>query len=288
MSRITVLLAIGAIVSLVPGCAQEQEGAGSWIEGNLPQEEYQVAERAEPTGTDFNRYLYEGYMELAARERAEYDWRDSELFSKKALAAAEDDWVAPETLFDRSLPEDSVAELRAAHGDLVSMLGHGARAEVPADAARAQVNFDCWVQEQEENHQPDDIAACRAEFYDALGRVQTAMASGALDYVVYFGTDSAKLAPEQVEAVMSTAAFAKDRPYKILVSGYTDNTGSEARNMTLSKERAEAVEQLLLSAGVKGEQIESAYYGSAQPAVKTEPNTSESMNRRVEIKLSTE
>jgi outer membrane protein OmpA-like peptidoglycan-associated protein len=285
MLKFVVILASGAAAVLLGACTEQQPGMQSWIEENVPQERYQVAKRAEPTGSAFNRHLYEGYIELSERERAEYDWGDSRRFANKALAAAEGQIVNPEPLYDRNLPADTVDELAAASRNLTSLFDQGARSTAPADAALAQVSFDCWMQEQEENHQPEDIAACRDAFYDAVGRTQTAMAPRQPDYVVYFSTDSTKLAEQQLETVMAAAAAAKGAPLKVLVSGYTDTTGPDARNVTLSEERAEAVKMLLLSAGLKTEQIEAAHYGAAHPAVETGPGKPEPKNRRVEIKL---
>ncbi len=40
------------------------------------------------------------------------------------------------------------------------------------EAANAQVMFDCWMQEQEENFQPPDIARCRDGFSAAIAAVE--------------------------------------------------------------------------------------------------------------------
>ncbi len=259
--------------------------AGSWIEQNLPQEPYQVASKAEPTGSTFNRHLYDGYLKLSAGERDEYDWSDSAYFADKALAAAGDEEVSPDALDDRRLPGSTLGEITAARGQLASLLERGARSKAPADAAKAQVSFDCWVQEQEENHQPEDIAACRNAFYGAVGGVQTAMGLRRDNYVVYFNTGSADLAKRQLDTLMDAAVTAKGGPFKVLVSGHADLTGPDARNNTLSEERAEAVKKLLLSTGLKADEIVTSHHGTAQPAVATGPDTPEPKNRRVEIKL---
>jgi len=103
------------------------------------------------------------------------------------------------------------------------------------------------------------------------------------DFVVYFSTDSAKLAEQQFETVKAAITAAKGTPFKVLVSGHTDATGPDARNVTLSEERAEAVKMLLLSAGLKAEQIEATHYGATFPAVETGLGKPEPKNRRVEI-----
>lgn len=285
MANVARILMTGTAALLLAGCAREAEVARSWIEQNLPQETYQVARNTEPTGSAFNRQLYEGYMELAAGERAEYDWGDSRHFANKALAAAEDQEVGPDPLYDRDLPVDSLDEFKLARRALTSVLERGARSQLTVDAAKAQVSFDCWAQEQEENHQSEDITACRNDFYDAIGKVQTAMGLRKDDYVVYFNSGSANPAKRQLDKVMDAAVTAKGRSLKVLVSGHTDTTGTGERNKLLAAERAEAVKKLLLSVGLKDDQIVTSAHGAAQPAVATGPGTPEPKNRRVEIKL---
>ncbi len=281
MSKVLIMLALGSVALLLSACTEQQPGMKAWIEDNVPQESYQVAKRAEPMGDAFSSHLYEGYMELAERERAEYDWGDSRRFADKALAAAEGQVVNADGPYDRKLPADKVDELAAAHWKLNALFDGGARLKAPADTAMAQVSFDCWIQEQEENHQPKDIAVCRDIFYSSVGRVQAAMSLN--DFVVYFSTDSAKLAESQFETVKAAITAAKGVPFKVLVSGHTDATGPDARNVTLSEERAEAVKMLLLSAGLKAEQIEATHYGATFPAVETGLGKPEPKNRRVEI-----
>ncbi len=286
MFNVARILITGMAALLLAACAREGEVARSWIEQNLPQETYQVAKRTTPTGSAFNRQLYDGYMALAAAERAEYDWADSRHFADKALAAAEDQEVSPDALYERKLPADKRDEIKLARKDLTSVLERGARSRLTADAAKAQVSFDCWVQEQEENHQSEDITACRNDFYTAIGRVQTALGlRKGDDYVVYFSSGSANPAKRQLDKVMDAATIAKGGSLKVLVSGHTDTTGTGERNKLLAAERAEAVKKLLLSAGLKDDQIVTSAYGAARPAVATGPGTPEPRNRRVEIKL---
>src|SRR3546814_14624397 len=58
----------------------------------------------------------------------------------------------------------------------MAVLAAGAAQSDPTQAAEAQVAFDCWMQEQEENFQPDDIAACRDRFEAAMAGLERAPA----------------------------------------------------------------------------------------------------------------
>jgi len=70
----------------------------------------------------------------------------------------------------------------------------------------------------------------------------------------------------------------------IAIKGHTDSDGSEAHNLTLSVNRAQAVKEYLeANAGIKGDRIRVVGYGEALPMV---PNTSaanKQINRRVEV-----
>ena len=51
----------------------------------------------------------------------------------------------------------------------------GGREAEPAQAARAQAGFECWLEQQEEGHQAADIAACRKQFETAVAAVEDAI-----------------------------------------------------------------------------------------------------------------
>ena len=126
------------------------------------------AKDLQPGGSEFSKNLYSGYIDLSASEFSEGDYRDSDNFALRASAAAGDKPGGPEDIGQRKLPSNKQGELSEARARLVAALSAGAREKAPTHAANAQVMFDCWMQEQEENRQPDDIASCRAGFQQAL------------------------------------------------------------------------------------------------------------------------
>ena len=129
----------------------------------------------DPQGSEFNTQLYAGYIELSSGELAEYDFRDSDVFAMKAAVAARGDDVRPSAVEDRRIAADKVEELSKARARLMAMLYGGGKNKAPISAARAQISFDCWMQEQEEGHQPGDIADCRNAFYGSVVAVEVAM-----------------------------------------------------------------------------------------------------------------
>jgi len=137
------------------------------------------AKMADTAKTAFNYNLYEGYIGLSKMEYGEGDYKDSDRFAMRAMTASmakKDTKVKPEGFKARHLPADSMDDLRRARGKLMIALAQGGRANFPRYAAEAQVKFDCWMQEQEENFQPKDIAACRKGFEKALAKLNKMMA----------------------------------------------------------------------------------------------------------------
>ncbi|MEX2453914.1 MAG: OmpA family protein, partial [Rhodospirillaceae bacterium] len=131
------------------------------------------AETAAPPADAFAAALQSGYVALARAERDENDFGDARSFAARALDAAAGRPPAPESLGARRLPQESVPELADARARLMRALDAGARSLSPHDAAEAQFGFDCWMQEQEENFQPDDIAGCRARFLAAAASLES-------------------------------------------------------------------------------------------------------------------
>ncbi len=243
------------------------------------------AQNATPTGTPFQNALYEEYVALAVAEYDEGDYGDSDFFSGKALAAAAGESVGPQPLEERMLPEDAAGDLADARQRLVAALTAGAGSSQPAIAAEAQASFDCWMQEQEENYQPDHIAACREAFEAAMAALDPQpMVFEPKSFTVYFVTGSAELTGSALEVVRQAADAAKNNAgTRIEVVGHTDTVGSAAANQALSEARAQAVKQALMEQGVAGGRVVVGATGEQALAEPTDDDTDNRLNRRVEI-----
>lgn len=71
----------------------------------------------------------------------------------------------------------------------------------------------------------------------------------------------------------------------IIVSGHTDNTGTDAINNPLSQNRAKSVSAYLVGKGVSSSRITAVGYGSTQPVASNSTAAGRAQNRRVEIKI---
>jgi outer membrane protein OmpA-like peptidoglycan-associated protein len=66
------------------------------------------------------------------------------------------------------------------------------------------------------------------------------------------------------------------------IAGYTDNTGDPAANVALSQQRADAVRNVLIHAGVDPSMLVAKGYGSANPIANNDLLEGRFRNRRIE------
>lgn len=73
--------------------------------------------------------------------------------------------------------------------------------------------------------------------------------------------------------------------FSLKLAGHTDNTGSMALNLRLSKDRAESIKAYLVSQGANASRIEATGYGPNQPIASNKTADGRQKNRRVEFTL---
>jgi outer membrane protein OmpA-like peptidoglycan-associated protein/outer membrane murein-binding lipoprotein Lpp len=284
MNKMTVIIA-GAVSLVLAGCASSR----------IPD-----IKMNPPAGEAFEIGLHQGYIKLAEMEAAEFDWGDADTFANRADAISGGAKVGPEAISSRNLPAINVATMTAVRERLMNALNAGGATVLPKEAANAQVMFDCWMQEQEENFQPEDIAACRASFTASIEKLEAAlkpampaptpapmkaeMPALPAPMVVYFGFDSADLDGVAAATVdQAVKAFKLTKATKIMVRGYTDASGASAYNTALSELRVAVVLGALMDRGMNDKQLAPLSYGEKNQAVKTADGAKEGKNRRVEL-----
>lgn len=131
-----------------------------------------------------------------------------------------------------------------------------------------------------------------AKLDDLTHQVQTVQdakqdASGVLDGLqgdVLFRTGSAEITPEiahQIEVLAQ--AVAKSPALKVRVDGYADPRGTVDTNLKLSQDRANAVRDLFLAAGISDDVLEVNAYGKSQSVALD--NDGYALERRVRLTL---
>jgi OOP family OmpA-OmpF porin len=71
--------------------------------------------------------------------------------------------------------------------------------------------------------------------------------------------------------------------YNILIEGYTDSTASAKFNLYLSKQRAIAIENILLISNISKKRIITKWYGETMPIASNITKVGRAKNRRVQI-----
>jgi OOP family OmpA-OmpF porin len=103
---------------------------------------------------------------------------------------------------------------------------------------------------------------------------------------VLFGLGSAELSDPPPAAVRQLAAILTSQPtWAATIVGHTDNSGSEETNVALSLQRAEAVRDALVAAGVHETTLSVDGAGSGRPVADNSTPEGRAENRRIELEI---
>jgi OmpA-OmpF porin, OOP family len=109
-------------------------------------------------------------------------------------------------------------------------------------------------------------------------------AKGRIVLYINFDVDKAVPLPDSVPVLQEVYKLMEtDGTLKIQVEGHTDNSGDVARNMDLSKERARAIKDKLVAAGIDAARLKAEGFGSSRPLSKSNTDAGRAQNRRVEL-----
>ncbi|NRF39339.1 DUF6089 family protein [Pedobacter foliorum] len=100
-----------------------------------------------------------------------------------------------------------------------------------------------------------------------------------------FDLGKATIRSKSYATLNRVAALLVEKNFSLKLAGHTDNTGSAALNMRLSKDRAESVKAYLVSQGANASRIEATGYGMGQPIASNKTAAGRQKNRRVEFTL---
>ena len=159
------------------------------------------ARKSPPPDRAYMNVLYEGYLELSDAEYREGDYPDSDLFARKAMAAAGGTALPPEEPGAWRLTDEAREELGGVCARLVAAIGAPATQQATRLRAEAQVMFDCWIQEKAEDRQPGDIARCRDETLSGLA---------ALEAMIADEEEQKAAAEERARAAVEAACLAEE------------------------------------------------------------------------------
>lgn len=105
-------------------------------------------------------------------------------------------------------------------------------------------------------------------------------------YGIHFDTGSSKLRSDSLPALNAVLGLINGRPgSNWIIAGHTDNQGSDALNIPLSKARAGSVISWLTAHGVEGSRLEPQGFGATRPVADNSTANGRFLNRRVEVAL---
>jgi OmpA-OmpF porin, OOP family len=120
---------------------------------------------------------------------------------------------------------------------------------------------------------PVDATVCQQLFSDILtkGKIRFSPGRAKID------PDSAGLLDRLVETALRCPNA------QIVIAGHTDASGDDALNQALSEERAKAVSDYLVKAGLPADRFTATGYGSSQPIATNDTDEGKAQNRRIDF-----
>lgn len=101
---------------------------------------------------------------------------------------------------------------------------------------------------------------------------------------ILFGFDSSTLKADAMESLDNLVVILNRYPdTDILITGHTDNTGTDSYNLALSERRARAVSGYLTKKSIPASRLKTIGYGKSDPRYSNETEDGRASNRRVEF-----
>jgi OOP family OmpA-OmpF porin len=289
-ANVSKVVAVSAFAILLGACAGNQIDA---------------LNKAPLSGNAYRDQLSANYAEFAKYEYEEmYDGTSASHFAKKAMDSLKGTTIQPEQPEKWGISnKEMMRDLQGARAQLISSLNKGASERLPADAARAMVSYDCWVEQSAEAWQYKDIAGCRESFKSAMYRIDQGMRQPIAEvmpapaappslallpaqYVLFFDWNSAIVndgARDIIQSAANTARGAGIGSFDLV--GHADRSGPTDYNQRLSVRRANAVAKILVDMGYDSREIRVTGHGELDPLTPTGDGVREPQNRRVQIEI---
>ena len=272
---------------------------------------------------EFAESLSNEYMKFAIYELKEMhdDW-DAHIFAKKALAAKKGEQVLPELTSKWRISKNYKELANNKRKEILTALKDKNSINFPHLSAKAQIGFDCWLEQLEEGWQHDHIKECYEMMNKSLLSLKKEIHSLASDnpkkrisseinekeritpakiitdnqsnqngilvqkLKVYFDHNEYNLNNKAIRDLEIFFSKIKNGYTRIILEGHTDRSGTEKYNLNLANKRAKAVKEYLVKRNILENAIITKVYGESQPLIHTRDGIREEKNRRVHIEIS--
>ncbi|MBU4317726.1 MAG: OmpA family protein [Proteobacteria bacterium] len=236
----------------------------------------QALARANPNVQNYAQIpLMDADKTLAAASRAKkYDEMDhlaylSEKKTRIAIATA-----------DEQMAENAK---KALGNEAELMMAQGREREETANLEALEAKAEAWTQAYKAEMATAEVDKLQQEISEMQGRITDRGIVITLGDML-FATGSATLSADADNQINKLAAFMMKYPdRKLIVEGYTDSIGAEAKNLDLSLKRALAVSDRLMSREISSDRITIKGYGEESPVAGNDNSMGRQQNRRVEV-----
>ncbi|HEV2500175.1 MAG TPA: OmpA family protein [Terriglobia bacterium] len=212
------------------------------------------------------------------REQQEQQTQEREAQAARAAAAKE---KAEQEATARAQAEAAQQQAQAAQEQAEAARE---RAQAEAEQSKLAAQAASARAQQAENQRAQLRAHLLQQLNSILQTRQTPQGLVVTMSHVFFDTSKYTLHQETREMLAKLSGVLLAYPgITIRVNGYTDNTGSDETNQTLSENRANAVRDYLVQQGVPSASITAQGMGESNPVAPNDTTTGRALNRRVEI-----
>jgi outer membrane protein OmpA-like peptidoglycan-associated protein len=227
--------------------------------------------------------------ESTARERAAAAQREAQAQAEAAASAArqQQEQVARE----QAELQKKEAELQAAASAQARAQADERAQQEQASAAQSQLAASQAQQAaaRAEQEKEELRATLLQQFNRILPTTDTPRGLKVNISDVLFDTAKYELRPPAREALAKLSGIViAHSGLKLQVEGYTDTTGGDTYNQTLSENRANSVRSYLINQGIDPTAVAAVGYGKSNPVASNDTAAGRQQNRRVEIIISGE
>jgi len=299
------ILSMGLLGLALTGCGHMElvphtMSAREWGDPSV----FEALKNQTPVGSPFTQALARNYTELAVNQKEEWDLRNYEVFSRKALLSAQgvvidpelpDRWDLDKVNWAPRAVTVSYAEAYAWRTRLVNALFKCTRNRAPEAAAKAQVSYDALIEELEEGWEKAEIEKTKADFLEAVQLTEQSCPKPEYpdSFVIFFDTNKSNIRAsdkpiiEEIARLLKRAnanvvRYAPDADQQVKLAhiiGWADTRASQDYNLKLSQRRAESVRTALIAAGVNANDLSLEARGETRLPKPTRDNVNEIRNR---------
>jgi peptidoglycan-associated lipoprotein len=101
---------------------------------------------------------------------------------------------------------------------------------------------------------------------------------------IHFAFDSAVISDQGRQILVGKAGYLRTNPdVTVTVEGHCDERGTEAYNLKLGQQRAEAVKNFMVHQGISADRLDTVSFGEGRPIASGQNEASWTKNRRAQF-----